>query len=103
MAREDLRPFQTSEEARRKGAIGGKKSGESRRRKKLLRETLEEYLKAKPDGQKTVQQGITEALVERALNGDTKAYELIRDTIGQKPIDKQQQNVDAEIRVRWMS
>lgn len=35
----------------------------------------------------TVQAGITASLVKKALSGDTKAYEIIRDTIGQKPVE----------------
>ena len=35
----------------------------------------------------TVQAGITSALVKQALDGNTRAYELIRDTLGQKPVD----------------
>ena len=36
---------------------------------------------------KTVQEAITASLVKQALEGNTKAYEIIRDTIGQKPAD----------------
>ena len=32
--------------------------------------------------------GITVALIQKALKGDTKAFEIIRDTIGQKPIEQ---------------
>ena len=28
------------------------------------------------------------ALIEKAQSGDTKAFEVIRDTIGEKPVDK---------------
>jgi hypothetical protein len=34
------------------------------------------------------QQKISTALIEKCLKGDTKAYEIIRDTIGEKPKDK---------------
>ena len=34
------------------------------------------------------QKDINLALIQRALNGDTKAYEVVRDTIGEKPVDK---------------
>jgi len=34
------------------------------------------------------QKNMTLAQVEKALKGDTKAYEVIRDTIGEKPTDK---------------
>ena len=34
------------------------------------------------------QESITIALIEKAMQGDTKAFEVIRDTIGEKPTDK---------------
>lgn len=36
----------------------------------------------------TLREGITAALIKSALSGNTKAFELIRDTIGEKPTDK---------------
>lgn len=101
MAKEDLKPVRSKDEAKKRGSAGGKKSGETRRKQKLLKDTLLAYLKAKPDGKKTVQEGITEALIEKALMGDTKAYEIIRDTIGQKPADKQQLAMDTKVVVTW--
>ena len=76
----------TSEEARINGSKGGKKSVEVRRQKKLLKELLEEALEEET---KTgnVAVGITTALVKRAKDGNIKAYEVIRDTLGQKPVE----------------
>lgn len=34
------------------------------------------------------QDNICLALIEKAQDGDTKAFEVIRDTIGEKPVDK---------------
>ena len=36
----------------------------------------------------TVQHAISVALIQKALQGDTKAFEIIRDTIGEKPAEK---------------
>ena len=33
------------------------------------------------------QAALSAALIKQALSGNTKAYEIIRDTIGEKPID----------------
>lgn len=66
---------------------GGKKSGEIRREKKLLKELLEEALLKKTEtGNKYID--ITNALIKQAEEGNVKAYETIRDTLGQKPVDK---------------
>lgn len=76
----------TSEEARKNGSKGGKKSVEVRRRKKLLKELLEEALeKETRTGNMAVD--ITNALIKKAKKGNVKAYEVIRDTLGQKPVE----------------
>lgn len=34
------------------------------------------------------QESIAVALVEKAMSGDVRAFEVLRDTIGEKPVDK---------------
>ena len=70
-------------EVRENGKKGGIASGEARRKRKTLKEEL---LLMLSDGE--TQQSVTFALIEKAMSGDTKAFEVIRDTIGEKPIDK---------------
>ena len=91
---QNLRPGEhipTIEEAKK----GGIASGESRRRKKLLRECLEELLdteqEVKINGvtlKKTNAELLSVTLMKKALKGDVKAFEVLRDTAGEKPIDK---------------
>ena len=73
----------TTEEQRAIASAGGKASGEARRKRKTLKEEL---LLILSEGE--TQQSVTLALIEKAMSGDTKAFEVIRDTIGEKPIDK---------------
>ena len=73
----------TTEEQRAIASAGGKASGEARRKRKTLREEL---LLILSEGE--TQQSVTLALIKKAVSGDTKAFEVIRDTIGEKPIDK---------------
>ncbi len=73
----------TSEEAREIGRKGGIASGKARRERKTLREELLLLLE-KGD----TQEKISLAMIKEALDGNTKAFEVIRDTIGEKPIDK---------------
>lgn len=85
---ENLKPFDSSqsrEEAKKNGKKGGIKSGEKRRERKALKEELL-LLLSTGDTQKK----LSLALIEKAMNGDVKAFEVIRDTIGEKPVDKQQ-------------
>lgn len=73
----------SSKEARKNGKIGGIKSGEVRRARKTLKEELLLLLE---NG--NTQNKISVALVQKAIKGDIKAFEVIRDTIGEKPTDK---------------
>lgn len=87
---QNLNIIQTEKEAREKGRIGGIKSGEARRARKTLREELLALL-SKGD----IQEKMSLAIIEKCLKGDTKAYEIIRDTIGEKPKD-QVENLNIE-------
>lgn len=93
---------QSREEAKRNGKKGGIASGKARREKKAMKETLEVLLTMPlKDGRVadletiksvasikgkniTVQEAIMLAQIQKAMKGDTKAAEYIRDTTGQK-------------------
>ena len=75
--------------ARKAGENGQKKLAERRTLKEGLLLLLNEQLKDK-DGKatdKTTQDAIIAGLVKRAVSGDTRAFEIIRDTIGEKPAE----------------
>lgn len=90
----NLRPVRTKSEARVRGRSGGIASGEARRARITLRADLEELLsmpakdEAGVETGETMQHAIAVALIEKALKGDTKAFEIIRDTIGEKPTER---------------
>lgn len=92
MAREDkLKPVRTKEEARERGRKGGIASGIARREKKTFRATLEALLDRKLDGSSlTGREAVAVALFEKAMSGDVKAFQELRDTVGEKPVDKQE-------------
>ena len=91
MGNENLRPVRTKSEARERGRSGGIASGESRRARITLRAALEELLsmpvmdEAGKETKETNQHAIAVALIQKAVAGDTRAFEIIRDTIGEKP------------------
>lgn len=71
---------------------GGKASGEARRRKRDIRLALEALLeKDVTDIVGNVMSG-AEAIalkqMQKALKGDTRAFEVVRDSAGQKPVEK---------------
>lgn len=88
----------TPNERRENASKAGKASGEARRARKTLKEEL---LLLLSDGD--LQNRLSLALIDEALNGNkagsvTKAFEVIRDTIGEKPVDKvENKNVDIVI------
>ena len=90
----NLVPFtsnQSHEEAVKNGKKGGKKSGQVRRDKKLLRDCLEILLEEKitvDDRRMTGMEAFALSAFQKALCGDVKAMEFVRDSIGQKPVDK---------------
>ena len=101
---ENLIPFneRTESEQRAIASAGGKASGEARRNKKMLRDCID-YLFERVD--KTVigddGQPMTgaeqlaynlfiKALGETDTGKAAKAFEVLRDTAGQKPVDKVQ-------------
>lgn len=107
MAKGDLVSLadRTTEEQRTIARMGGIASGKSRRQKKAFKETLEALLCmsledgdgssveeiqnfAAVQGQNiSVQEAILIAQVQKAMKGDTRAAEYLRDTVGQKPSD----------------
>lgn len=83
----------TLEERQRIGALGGKKSGETKREKKLLRQCIEELMEREmgtgSDGKPiSGAEAISTKLFKKALDGDVHAFEVLRDTAGQKPVEK---------------
>lgn len=75
----------TSEEAREYGRRGGIASGKTR----ALRKTFKEDLLSMLDDHNQ-QSAILEALIKQCKNGNIRAMEFLRDTIGEKPIDRQE-------------
>lgn len=82
----------TSEQARINGSKGGKASAKSKKDRKSLKLALEILLdKDFIDdelGRVNGAELIAMKQFERAIKGDTKAFETVRDTAGQKPVDK---------------
>lgn len=99
--KENLKPCRTTEEARERGRKGGINSGKRKKEKRKLKEIAEMLLDMKaPDDiiagfellypdldakEMTNRLAIVQRLILNALAGDNKAFELLRDQIGEKP------------------
>ena len=86
------KPFQPGKEAQENGKKGGKKSAEVRAARKTLREELllllgEEVTDKNTGRVMTTQAAISAALIKQGIGGNYRAFEIIRDTIGEKPVD----------------
>lgn len=81
---QNLKPYRkgelTSEEAKRRGSNGGKRSAEVKRENKLIKDRILERM-GETDWDEMI-----DGLIERAKATD-KAFEVLRDTVGQKPSD----------------
>ena len=88
---QNLRPseYKLSQEEAKKGGIA---SGEARRKKRDLRLALEILLekeyKDKSGKEVTGAEAVTAKLFEKAMKGDVRAFETLRDTVGQKPVEQ---------------
>jgi len=91
----------TTEEQREIARKGGIASGRARAEKRDLRKALEMLLEQtftdKKGNTKTGTQAVTERLFDEVMKGNVKAFEVLRDTVGQKPVEKVEQvNIDME-------
>ena len=82
----------TPEEARENGRKGGKKSGEVRRARKTFREDLIKAL-----GDEETQKKVLNALINQCKKGNVRAFEILRDTIGEKPKEVIEQKQEIKV------
>ena len=86
------------EEASKRGKVGGPASQDTQQTRRSIREILEELSKRTVTAEEAEEYSMEEgtslleaanlAQIRRAMKGDTKAAEYIRDTLGEKPVDK---------------
>ena len=103
---QNLKPYeftsnQSREEAAKNGRKGGIASGKSKREKIVFKELFQTLLAEEYKDCMTNAQAIAAAQIIEALGGNTKAFETIRDTIGQKPVEKAEDKITGGIEVTW--
>lgn len=91
----DANSRRTPSERQEIARIAGKASGKARRRKAKMRETMERLLTMRAEipglsdvlradgGESTYEELISMAMIEQAMQGNVKAYNAIKDTVGQ--------------------
>jgi len=103
--RENLKPFNTlsKDERREIAQKGAEATNKKIKEKKLLKDTIQMFFESTPTPEvieqcanafgfnpKDLQEVITGGLIQKAMCGDAKAFEVLRDTAGQKPVDKKE-------------
>lgn len=87
-----LNSERTPEERREIARKGGIASGEARRKRKTFSEIFDTFLSMefadKKGGITSGVEAMGMKVVEKAMKGDLRAFELIRDTVGEKPVEK---------------
>ena len=90
-----LTQFRSGDDAANNGRKGGIASGKSRRRKAALRQTMNRLLTMQVDipgltdvlkadgGDGTYEEAISMAMIEKALQGNVKAFHEIKEVVGQ--------------------
>ena len=83
----NLIPFNelTESQQREIASKGGKASVEAKRKRKTLKEELLLMLE-----DEEVQKSVAVALIQEAQSGNVKAFGMLRDTIGEAPVEKVQ-------------
>jgi hypothetical protein len=80
----------TTEEQREIARKGGIASGKARKEKKLFKEAIEKQLGQSLDS-------MIAAMIEQASKGNVQAITFLRDTIGEKPTDKVEAEVNTDV------
>lgn len=107
MGKENLIPNseRTPEQLREQTRKGGIASGQARKKKKTLQEICQAMMATKVTSEADIKKlqklypgldvsdidyatAMTYAQVNKALKGDAKAFEVVRDTGGEKPVNK---------------
>ena len=105
----------TKAEQRKIARAGGIASGKARREKKAMKETLEVLLSMQMKNGRatdiesvksfaalrgkniTVQEAMTIAMLQKAMKGNVRAAEWVRDTAGQKPVENMNMNMNLPV------
>lgn len=94
MNQENLKPFNTltEEKQREIASKGGKASVEARRKKKVFKEAIEKQLGQNLDS-------MVKSMITQAKKGNVQAITFLRDTIGEKPTDKVEADVNSDVTI----
>lgn len=112
---ENLDPVRTKEEARKRGANGGKKSGEARRKKRDAKQAISLLLEMAPmenidenleqmgfdEEDRTNMSAVMARMFQKAMTGDVMAFKALMDYGGFHP-DQKNKNAESKQKIKSM-
>ena len=86
-----------------RGKLGAAACAKAKQDKRTMREMLLGFLSLPSRKRKnmTIAESICIELIERAEDGNLRAIETLRDTIGEKPTEKDNNRVSGNVIVQW--
>ena len=93
---QNLRPIKkgelSKEELKKRSRNGGIASVKARKEKKIFKEAIEKQLGQSIDS-------MIKSMIKQAKNGNVQAITFLRDTIGEKPTDKIEADVNNDVTI----
>lgn len=91
----------TTSERRELAKKAGVASGKARREKANFKKLVEIALNQEYKDGMTNGEAMVISQVLKALDGDTKAFEVLRDTAGQKPVQVVEDKISGGLQISW--
>ncbi len=101
---ENLKPCnkRSKDEARELGRKGGIASGKTRRERKKFKELFAIAMQqVNPDTGEPNDESIVAGMIKAAIDGSAPAFVAIRDTLGEKPVEKAETKIDGAMSIKW--
>ena len=91
----------SKKEASELGKKGGVASGKARREKANFKKLIEIALNEDYKGGMSNAEAMVVSMIQKALEGDTKAFEVLRETAGQKPVQVVEDKISGGLQITW--
>lgn len=92
----------TPEERKKLAKKAGVASGAARRERKKFKELFAIAMQqTNPDTGSPNDESIVAGMIKAAIDGSAQAFVAIRDTLGEKPVDKAETKIDGGMNIKW--
>lgn len=92
----------TPEERKKQAKKAGVASGKARRERKKFKELFAIAMQqTNPDTGEPNDESIVAGMIKAAVDGSAPAFVAIRDTLGEKPVEKTESKLEGGINIKW--